>query len=148
VTALGMRSAIQRAWVTGMKSFRPCHRLTGAVLAGVFAGLVLLATEVHPFKQPVAVAVATLVAAALFNPLRRRVQHAVDRRFNRSRYNAEAVIAAFTARLRDTVDFDTVRDDLASAVHQAFEPAHVTVWLPGNEPQRQARGIRQVGSGG
>jgi hypothetical protein len=77
------------------------------------------------------VAVATLAAAALFNPLCRRVQRAVDRRFNRSRYNTEAVIAGFTARLRGIVDLDAVRDDLAAAVDQAFEPVHVSVWLPG-----------------
>jgi hypothetical protein len=100
-----------------------------AVLAGVFAGLVLFATDVIPFKAPVAVAASTLAAAALFNPLRRRVQHAVDRKFNRTRYNAEAVIAAFTAGLRGTVDLDTVQDDLLAAVHRAFEPAHVSVRL-------------------
>ena len=75
-------------------------------------------------------AASTLAAAALFNPLRRRVQRVVDRRFNRARYDAEAVVAAFNARLRGTVDLDTVRDDLAGAVHQAFQPAHVSVWLP------------------
>jgi hypothetical protein len=107
------------------------YAVISAVLAGVFAGLVLLATQVLPFHTPVGVAIATLAAAALFNPLRRRVQRAVDRRFNRSRYNAEAVIAGFTARLRGTVDLDAVRDDLAAAVHQAFEPVHVSVWLPG-----------------
>ena len=107
------------------------YAVISAVLAGVFAGLVLLATQVLPFHTPVGVAVATLAAAALFNPLRRRVQRAVDRRFNRSRYNAEAVIAGFTARLRGTVDLDAVRDDLAAAVDQAFEPVHVSVWLPG-----------------
>jgi hypothetical protein len=69
-------------------------------------------------------------ATALFNPLRHRVQRAVDRRFNRSRYNAEAVIAAFTARLRGTVDLDMVRGDLVGVVHEAFQPAHVSVWLP------------------
>jgi len=100
-----------------------------AVLAGVFAGLVLLATEVLPFRAPVAVAGATLAAAALFNPLRRRVQHVVDRRFNRAHYDAEAVVAAFTARLRHTVDLDTVQADLVAAVHRAFEPAGVSVWL-------------------
>lgn len=112
------------------------YAVISAVLAGVFAGLVLLATEVLPFHTPVGVAVATLAAAALFNPLRRRVQRGVDRRFNRSRYNAEAVIAGFTARLRGTVDLDAVRDDLAAAVDQAFEPVHVSVWLPGTGQAR------------
>jgi hypothetical protein len=96
----------------------------------MFAGLVLLATQVLPFKAPVAVAAATLAAAALFNPLRRRVQHAVERRFNRARHDAEMVIAAFTARLRLTVDLDTVQGDLVAAVDAAFQPAHVSAWLP------------------
>ena len=102
-----------------------------AVLAGVFAGLVILATEVLPFKTPVAVAAATLVAAALFNPLRRRVQHAVDRRFNQARYDAATVVAAFTARLHHSADFDTVHSDLVSTIHQAFQPAHISLWSPG-----------------
>lgn len=106
------------------------YAIITAVLAGVFAGLVLLATEVLPFKEPVGVAASTLAAAALFNPLRRRVQRVVDRRFNRARYDVEAVVAAFNARLRGTVDLDTVRDDLADVVHRAFQPAHVSVWLP------------------
>jgi hypothetical protein len=72
---------------------------------------------------------ATLVAAALFNPLRRRVQHAVDRRFNRARYDTDKTVAAFAARLQDAVDLDTVQDDLAGVVHQALEPAHVSVWI-------------------
>ena len=109
------------------------YAIITAVLAGVFAGLVLLATAVLPVKTPVAVAAATLAAAALFNPLRRRVQHAVDRRFNRARYDAEAVVAAFTARLRQTVDLDTMRGDLLGVVHEAFQPAHLSVWLPGDE---------------
>ena len=99
-----------------------------AVLAGVFAALVLFATSVLPVKAPVSVAAATLAAAALFNPLRRRVQHAVDGRFNRTRYNAEVVVASFTARLRQTVDLDTTQAELLSTVHQAFQPAHVSIW--------------------
>ena len=106
-----------------------------AVLAGMFAGLVLFATSVLPVKAPVAVAAATLAAAALFNPLRRRVQHAVDRRFNRTRYDAEAVVASFSARLRQTVDLDTVQGDLMSTVHDAFEPAHVSVWSAPTQPR-------------
>ncbi|MGH3182263.1 MAG: hypothetical protein ACRDOE_10230, partial [Streptosporangiaceae bacterium] len=88
-----------------------------ALLIGVYAGLVLLATEALPvsLSTPVAVACATLVAAALFNPLRRRVQRAVDRRFNRARYDADQMVDAFAARLKDAVDLDSVRDDLAGA---------------------------------
>ena len=89
----------------------------------------LLATEVLQVHSTVAVAAATLVAAALFNPVRRRVQQAVDRRFHRARYDADKMVALFAARLKDTVDLDSVRDDLAGVVHQALEPAHVSVWI-------------------
>jgi MFS family permease len=101
--------------------------ITGLLL-GVYAGLVLLATQVLRLHTPVAVAAATLAAAALFNPVRRRVQHRVDRRFNRAGYDAEATVAAFAARLKDEVDLDTVRDDLASVVQTALEPARLWVW--------------------
>ncbi len=74
-------------------------------------------------------AVSTLAAAALFSPLRRRVQRAVDRRFNRARYDADQTVAAFAVRLKDPVDLDTVRDDLAGVVQKALEPVHVTVWV-------------------
>jgi hypothetical protein len=100
-----------------------------ALLGGVFTGLVLLADNVLPIKGSVAVAVATLVIAALFNPLRRRVQRVVDRRFNRSRYDAEAVVTEFTARLRHTVDLDVLRHDLVGVAYEAFQPAHVSMWL-------------------
>jgi hypothetical protein len=88
------------------------YAIVTGLLIGVYAGLVLLATEALPvsLSTPVAVACATLVAAALFNPLRRRVQHAVDRRFNRARYDADQMVAAFADRLKDAVDLDSVRD--------------------------------------
>ena len=76
-----------------------------------------------------AVAASTLAAAALFSPLRRRVQRIVDRRFNRARYDADQTVAAFAARLKDAVDLDSVRDDLARTVQQALEPAHISVWI-------------------
>jgi hypothetical protein len=102
--------------------------LTG-LLVGVYAGLVLLATQVLAIKSPVAVAASTLAVAALFNPLRHRVQRAVDRRFNRARYNADQTVAAFAARLKDAADLDSVRDDLASVVAKALEPAYISVWM-------------------
>ena len=105
------------------------YALITALLAGVFAGLILLADRILPVKGSVAVAVATLVIAALFNPLRRRVQRVVDRRFNRSRYDAEAVVADFNARLRQTVDLDALRYDLLGVTEEAFQPAHVSMWL-------------------
>ncbi len=102
--------------------------LTG-LLVGVFVGLVLLTTRVLPFSSPVGVAASTLAAAGLFSPLRSRLQRLVDRRFNRARYDAEATVAAFGARLRDAVDVETVLDELAAAAAGSLEPAHVTVWV-------------------
>jgi hypothetical protein len=104
------------------------YAIVTGLLVGVYAGVVALAGAAS-FSSPVEVAAATLAAAALFNPLRRRVQKVVDRRFNRARYDADHTVAAFAARLQDTVDLDSVRDDLAGVVHQALEPAHVSLWI-------------------
>ena len=103
------------------------YAILTATLAGVFVGIVVFATDVLPFSSPVAVAASTLAAAALFNPLRVRVQRLVDRRFNRSRYDAEAIVAAFTARLRETADLDTVRSELLQAVAGAVQPAYASL---------------------
>jgi hypothetical protein len=105
------------------------YAIVTGLLIGMYAGLVLLATEVLRFRTPVAVAAATLAAAALFNPLRQRVQQAVDRRFNRARYDADKTVAAFAARLKDAVDLDAVQADLTTAVQQALEPAHLSLWM-------------------
>jgi hypothetical protein len=105
------------------------YAIVTGLLVGLYAGLVLLATQVMTVKSPVAVAAATLAAAALFNPSRRRVQHAVDRRFNRARYDADEAVAAFAGRLKDAVDLDSVRDDLTGIVQQTLEPAHLSVWV-------------------
>jgi hypothetical protein len=111
------------------------YAIVTGLLVGVYAGLVLLATGVFKFHSTVAVAASTLVAAALFNPVRRRVQHAVDRRFNRARYDAERLVTAFAARLQDAVDPDAVRADLTGVIQTALEPAHVSVWIRPGERQ-------------
>jgi hypothetical protein len=109
------------------------YAIVTGLLIGVYAGLVLLAQQVLGFSSPVAVAASTLAAAALFNPVRRRVQHAVDRRFNRARYDADQTVTAFAARLQDAVDLDAVRDDLAGVVQAALEPAHLALWTARRE---------------
>ena len=110
--------------------------ITG-LLVGVFLGLIGLTTSVLPFSSPVGVAASTLAAAALFTPLRRRVQHLVDRRFNRARYDADSIIAAFTIRLRDAIDLDTINQELREAVNQAVAPTHASVWMtPTASPRR------------
>ena len=117
------------------------YALVTGLLVGVYAGLVLLATQVLALSSPVAVAASTLAAAALFAPVRRRVQHVVDRRFNRARYDADRMVAEFAARLKDAVELDWVRADLASLVQQALEPAHTSVWVSpaGAEPAARPR---------
>ena len=91
-----------------------------------------------PFRSPLAVALATLAAVAVFNPLRRRVQRAVDRRFNRAHYDAETTIAAFADRMRDATDLEEIRRDLLAVAYQVVEPAHILLWLPGSS-QREPR---------
>jgi hypothetical protein len=112
------------------------YAIVTGVLAGIYAGLVLLATQVFRVHTPVAVAAATLAAAALVSPVRHRVQLRVDRRFNRARYDADRTVAAFAAQLKDAVDLDTVCRDLARVVETALEPAHVSVWTSKVRPRQ------------
>jgi hypothetical protein len=102
--------------------------LTGALVA-VFGAVVLLTTGLLPFTSSVGVAVSTLAAAALFNPLRGRIQRLVDRHFNRAHYDAQTTVAAFGTRLRDAVDDDTICGELLDAVDHALAPRHASVWI-------------------
>jgi len=99
---------------------------TGLIVIIVVTAMVGLVVVRHQPRNPIGW---LLAAAALFTPLRLRVQHAVDRRFNRARYDADQTIAAFATYLKDAVDLDSVRTDLTAVVHRALEPAHVSLWL-------------------
>jgi hypothetical protein len=81
------------------------------------------------------VAAATLAAAAIFRPARRRIQAAVDRRFNRRRYNTAQTIQAFSTRLRAQIDLDTLSTELLAIVDQTMEPTRVSVWLRASPPR-------------
>jgi hypothetical protein len=105
------------------------YALLTAVLAGVFVGVVLLMTRVLPFSSPVAVAASTLAAAALFTPLRARLQRAIEHRFNRARYDAEVILAGFSGRLRQTVDLATIEEELLAAVDVSLAPGHAALWI-------------------
>jgi hypothetical protein len=104
-----------------------------ALLVGMYLVLVTASTRLVPGGSPFAVAASTLAAAALFQPLRRRVQTVVDRRFNRARYDAERTADAFSRRLREEVDLDAVSSDLIAAVHDTLEPARIGLWLRPSE---------------
>jgi hypothetical protein len=99
--------------------------LLGLGYAGVVLGLGLLL----PNDSSLVVAAATLAVAALFQPVRRRLQQAADRRFNRRRYDAANTIQAFSARLRDEVDLDTLTAELLAVVDQTMQPTRVSLWL-------------------
>jgi hypothetical protein len=109
------------------------YGLLTALLAAVYAVLVLVLGQLFGglgAEPPTwAVAGATLAVAALFQPARRRIQQAVDRRFNRRRYNAAKTIEAFSTRLRDQVDLDTLSAELLAVVDQTMEPTRASLWL-------------------
>ncbi|MGH2828491.1 MAG: hypothetical protein ACRDKF_16140 [Actinomycetota bacterium] len=105
-----------------------------AVLAAGYLGLVLALQRLLRVADdsPITVAASTLAVVALFRPVRARVQSFVDRRFNRSRYDAARTIDDFSARLRAETNLDSLSSDLVGVVRTTMQPAHVSLWLSGS----------------
>jgi hypothetical protein len=120
--------------------------LTAALVAVYFGGVATLqalfrALTGQEQQAQLAIVVSTLVIAALFNPLRGRIQGFIDRRFYRRKYDAAKTLGAFSAKLRDKTDLDALTDDLVGVVKETMQPAHVSLWLrPDTAPQRQQPG--------
>jgi len=122
------------------------YGLLTALLGGVYAGVVLvlgqLSGRIGTEPPSWAVAGATLAVAALFQPARRRIQQAVDRRFNRRHYDAAKTIEAFSARLREQLDLDTLSAELLTVVHQTMQPTKASLWLrPTGASRSSHRGL-------
>jgi hypothetical protein len=117
------------------------------LLAGVYLGSILLLTRVLPFHGAAATTTAVLVAVGVFAPLRRRVRDAVDRRFNRSQYDAQLILRAFSRQLEHTVSLQLVLDDLLGAVDQVFQPAHAAVWMPIQSPRARPSSVSRSPTG-
>ncbi len=114
-----------------------------ATLALIYVGLVIgvqaLLRGIISQDNSVAIVVSTLAIAALFQPLRRRIQNVIDRRFYRRKYDAARTLAAFGSTLRNEVDLDQLREQLVAVVQETMQPAHISLWLRPPEPSRKRK---------
>lgn len=110
------------------------YTVLAGLLGGLYAGAVFAMTRLVPATGDLAVAGSTLAVAAVFNPLRRRIQQVVDRRFNRSRYDATLLIDSFAVRLRSGAELEEVLADLRGVLVHTVEPTSTMIWLRGVNP--------------
>ena len=117
------------------------YGLLTVLLGGGYAGLVLGLGGLVGRRSNLVVALATLAVAAIFQPARRRIQQAVDRRFNRRRHDTAETIQAFSTHLRDQLDLDTLQGELLEVVNQTMQPAQASLWLRPSDERSQRTGI-------
>ncbi len=119
-----------------------------AVYVGLIIGLQALLRGIISQDNSIAIVISTLAIAALFQPLRYRLQRVIDRRFYRSKYDAAKIVAAFSATLRQEVDLDQLREHLVAVVEETMQPTHVSLWLrpTQHDGERSAWGAHALSS--